>query len=733
MRPTPRSTLRRLFGLCLALSPVPALALEGRVVLKADGTAVADAEVTVLGRAGSVRTDADGRFQWTPTPRPPFEVLVVLPGGRYVKPILVQELPTGPLTLEVAWQLSESVTVTAGSAPTAEGAPAAGMTLISGRDIEERSPANLTQALEGVAGVSVVSEGQAAVPALRGLARGRTLILIDGARVTSERRVGPSATFLDPISFEAVEVVRGPGAVAYGSDAFGGVIEVRTRRAEPGSPLGGRFVGALGAGAAQQRAALQLHKGLAHGGILVQGHYRNFDDWTSPKGEVFNSGARDQGALVRFDHLLSGGAFSLGWQADFGRDIERPRNNSRTVRFFYPTEDSHRLNVSWQRGAVAGLSKLGFSGFYGRHAVVTDQDRFASGTQPRSVERADVAANDFHARAYAQKPVGSARLEFGADVNGRVGLQALDIGLTYDAAGLVARRTENVSVEDARRMDAGLYVSAEAPVGRVLSLAGGLRTDRVTTRNVGGFFGDRSTSNGAVSGFVAATVGPFSGFSATAQVARGFRDPVLSDRYFRGPSGRGFITGNPDLDPEASLQLDIAVRYAAGPVRAALYGYSYRIRDLVERYQTQTDFFFFRNRGRARIEGAEAEVQATLPARFTLEVTGQLVRGKALDDGAPLDDVPPRSLTLRLRRDFARGNVWIRGMAFGRLDRFGPTEQERPGYALVDMGGSLRLGPRVEVSLLGRNLLDKAYLVSPDSRAVLAAGRTGIATLSLRF
>jgi len=733
MRLRHRSTLARVFGLLLALSPATAFALEGRVVLKAGGEAVADAEVSILGRAGSVRTDAEGRFRWTPTPRAPFEVLVVLPGGRYVKPILVEELPAGPLTLEVGWQLSESVTVTAGSAPTVEGAPASGITLVSGRDIEDRAPANLTQALESVAGVSAVSEGQAAVPALRGLARGRTLILIDGARVTSERRVGPGATFLDPISFEAVEVVRGPGAVAYGSDAFGGVIEVRTRRAEPGSPLGGRFVGSLGAGAAQQRAALQVHKGFDRGGILIQGHYRNFDDWKSPEGEVFNSGARDQGVLLRFDHILARGVFSLGWQSDFGRDIERPRNNSRTVRFFYPTEDSHRLNLSWQRGAVSGLSKLGFFGFFGRHAVVTDQDRFASGTQPRSVERADVAASDFHVRAYAQKPVGVARLELGADVNGRVGLEALDIGLTYDAAGHLARRTENVSVEDARRLDAGLYASAEAPVGRVLSLAGGLRTDRVTTRNVGGYFGDRSTVNGAVSGFVAATAGPFSGFSATAQVARGFRDPVLSDRYFRGPSGRGFINGNPDLGPEASVQLDLALRYSAGAVRTALYGYSYRLRDLIERYQTQTDFFFFRNRGRARIEGMEAEVQAALPARLTVEVTGQLVRGEALDDGTPLDDVPPTTLTLRLRRDFNRGNVWVRGMAYGRLDRFGPTEQERPGYALVDMGGSLRLGPRVEVSLLGRNLLDKAYLVSPDSRAVLAAGRIGVATLSLRF
>ena len=93
------------------------------------------------------------------------------------------------------------------------------------------------QALETVPGINQVSEGHASVPAVRGLARGRTLFLIDGGRVTAERRVGPSGTFLDPSVVEGIDVARGPGSVAYGSDAFGGVISVRTRRAEPGSPL----------------------------------------------------------------------------------------------------------------------------------------------------------------------------------------------------------------------------------------------------------------------------------------------------------------------------------------------------------------------------------------------------------------------------------------------------------------------------------------------------------------
>jgi outer membrane receptor protein involved in Fe transport len=40
---------------------------------------------------------------------------------------------------------------------------------------------------------------------------------------------------------------------------------------------------------------------------------------------------------------------------------------------------------------------------------------------------------------------------------------------------------------------------------------------------------------------------------------------------------------------------------------------------------------------------------------------------------------------------------------------------------------------RVELDLVGRNLLDQAYLVSPDARATLAPGRTVVGTASVRF
>ena len=252
----------------LLLTPGAASAFEGRIVTS-EGKPVAGGEVTILGHTGVARTDADGRFTWTPDPPPPFEILVIAPGGVYMKPVLVEHLAGSGIEITVTPLVSEVVTVS-GSAGSIETTPASGTATLTAREIQTRTPANLVQALENVAGVSQVSEGQAAVPAVRGLARGRTLILVDGARVSSERRVGASATYLDPGVIEGIEVARGPGSVAYGSDAFGGVISVRTRTAAPSSPFAVRVGGTVGAGIPDRRASLEIARGFARGGAIAR-------------------------------------------------------------------------------------------------------------------------------------------------------------------------------------------------------------------------------------------------------------------------------------------------------------------------------------------------------------------------------------------------------------------------------------------------------------------------------
>ncbi|HNV02119.1 MAG TPA: TonB-dependent receptor [Vicinamibacterales bacterium] len=723
------------FAAAILACGAPAWAIEGRVIDRRTGEAVRGAEVTILGRTGAVFTDAEGRFTWRPDPRPPFEVLVILPGERFTRPVLIDALPeSGPLIVGISPLVDETVTVTAGAAPDIEATLGSATSFVPARDIVSRQPANLTQALEGVAGVSSVSEGHAAVPAIRGLARGRTLVLIDGARVTSDRRVGPSATFLDPFVLDGVEVARGPGSVAYGSDAFGGVIYARTRRVAPGSPLAVRLVGAVGSGVPQQRAAAEISKGVAKGGFLFQAHARSFDDYNSPAGEVFNSGAADRGFLARGEHQVGRGILSLSWQSDFGRDIERPRTNSRTVRFVYPVEDSHRIGAAYDLRQAGGFERIVLSAFGGRYRQMTDQDRFATASKGRSLERADYAADDFQIRGTAERLAGNARVEFGVDVNGRVGVRATDTVRQYGLTGAVTSDVVTLSIDNARRIDAGAYATLEAALVPGAIVGAGIRADRVSTRNIGGYFGDWSTAHGALSGSASLAVGLGKGLALTGQIGTGFRDPTVSDRYYRGPTGRGFITGNPDLDPERSIQLDAGLRYTSARVRAGLSAFQYRINDLIERYSTSTDYFFFRNRGRARVRGVEAELHASLPGGLELEATGALTRGLALDDRTALDDMPPATITAGLRRAVAsRGYVRVRGAFFAKDDRPGPTEIVMPGYTLLDALGGVSLSKSLDLNLSIRNLLDRTYPVSPDARAVLAPGLHGVLTIAARF
>lgn len=723
-------------GVALALGVAQAAwALEARLIDRRTGEPVRHASVSILGLTGTTTTDGDGQFTWTPSPAPPFDVLVVLEGGRVLRPVHVAEVPsTGLLEVAIEPMFEEELVVSAPVAPNIAAMPASATTLLGRREVELRAPGNLTQVLEQIPGVVQVSEGQAAVPAVRGLARGRTLILVDGARVTSERRVGPSATFLDPLILDTVEVARGPGSVAYGSDAFGGVILATTRRLPPGAPLMFKATTTLGTGIPEWRGHAEIGGGWASGSLLVQAHGREADDYSSPAGAVFNSGWRDRGFILRGEQIIGRGQLSVVWQSDFARDVERPRNNSTAVRFYYPTEDSHRATVGYDARNVGGFNRLAVTGFLGSSSVVTDQDRFPTPTRVRSIERSDVSAYDFHVKALAERIVGNARIEGGIDVNGRYGLRALDVIVTYDTAGTVASQAENVSIDDARRTDVGVYLTADVGLRPWLMASAGARVDRVTNRNAGGYFGDRQMSHAAASGFASATATVGRGWSLTGQVSRGFRDPTLSDRFFRGPSGRGFITGNPALDPETSLQFDGAVRYTAGRIRLAAFGYHYRITDLVERYQTVTDFFFFRNSGRARIRGVEFEAAADLGHGTTVTAAVQRSRGVLPDTGVAIDDIGADSIAAQVQQQFTpRVNVSLRAMAFARDTRPGPSEITAPGYLRLDASANVRLSKHLELQGAVRNLLDQEYFASPDPRTVLAPGASASLTAVVAF
>jgi outer membrane receptor protein involved in Fe transport len=208
---------------------------------------------------------------------------------------------------------------------------------------------------------------------------------------------------------------------------------------------------------------------------------------------------------------------------------------------------------------------------------------------------------------------------------------------------------------------------------------------------------------------------------------------MLLDRFYRGPVGRGFVEGNPDLEAETSLQVDVVARYDAGGMAFSGAFYDYRIANLIERYQGGSNSFSFRNRSAARIRGVELDARVALPHAFDFSVTAQTSRGRDAADQTPLDDIAPRSASIVARHRLRTISSYLRVSAFASHDAPGPSEVATPAHAMVDAGASWRISRQVQVVSLMRNLLNESFYSSAGPRWVYAPGRRGSVTAVLEF
>lgn len=721
----------RLRGLrsALALSSLflfasTAFAFEGRLLLP-DGAAAAGFEVSVVGRASAVLTDSSGGFTVAPDPAVPFELIAIGPGGQVSPPVRIESLPaSGTLDVTLAATFRETITVATGVAAEIDAPPAAALLTIAQENLEQRRPERLVDALDGVAGVVKSDESLAGVPSLRGQARGRTLILLDGARVLAERRAGASATFLDPFTLGSIEVARGAGAVAYGSDAFGGVIHARPRDPQPG-PFSLRFDLSQGFLASEESAGgLEISKGVGEGAFLASVHARRGRDGEDGDGNVIPVWQYDgQGAALRYAGSTSLGRLRVGLAYDEATDVGKPASDFDRNITNYPQETSRRFNLGLDTDPRGGWESFDLSMSISDYRLVLDRDRLATSTTTRIFETSDVSSYDAALRGVASRAALGGRIQLGLDLSSRFGLEAIARQQLHNAAGAPTTVVRARAIEDAERTDLGAFATWDRALGSKVSLSLGARGDSVKSSNTGGFFGDRSETDGAFSGQAALTFALFPDATLSLQAARGFRVPTLSDRYFKGPSGRGQVTGNPDLEPEKSLQFDTAFRWARGGRSVAVYAYRYDIENLIERIQTGRDFFF-RNTGEARIEGAEIEAQVPLGGGFGLELLASWSRGENLDNDLPVDDVGAPNAGATLRWAGERAWAYFRAAAYTKDDRPGPSEQELAASERFDLGLGWRFTESLELRLIGRNLTDELYRESPDAVSAYARGRT---------
>jgi outer membrane receptor protein involved in Fe transport len=148
--------------------------------------------------------------------------------------------------------------------------------------INARLARSTPEILRGTAGVFVQKTNHGGgSPFVRGLTGNQILLLVDGIRLNnSTYRYGPNQYLntIDPFSISRIEVLKSEGAVAYGSDALGGTIQVFTQNPVFDSGFHGNFTGRIGTQNIEQTGRAELSYGAKNMAIMADFTKRDFGD-----------------------------------------------------------------------------------------------------------------------------------------------------------------------------------------------------------------------------------------------------------------------------------------------------------------------------------------------------------------------------------------------------------------------------------------------------------------------
>jgi len=122
----------------------------------------------------------------------------------------------------------------------------AGATVPAMEEIDRNFDLQIGEVLEKLPGVTATGFAPGASrPILRGFDGERVRVLVDGiGTIDASNTSADHAVTIDPLTAEAIEVLRGPAVLLYGSSAIGGAVNVIDRRIPHSKPDGGlRFDG----------------------------------------------------------------------------------------------------------------------------------------------------------------------------------------------------------------------------------------------------------------------------------------------------------------------------------------------------------------------------------------------------------------------------------------------------------------------------------------------------------
>jgi iron complex outermembrane receptor protein len=646
--------------------------------------------------------DDSGAF-YLPDVEPPVTLFISHPGFFGVN-VKLEPSDSGPLrvVLQPRAAFEEEVTVVA-RLPGPRIAPigAASSTL----DAQEGStPAGTVgELVQSVP--SVAPNGQGGLfetYSIRGISRHRITTSISGIRLTSERRAGVSASFVDPFLLGSVDVVRGPASSYYGSGALGGTIDLSSRQFQDW---------VIESEYATQGNGYLLAGGWGSGGWSAGFARRHSGNTRAADSTELNSHFTQYSGLVSKIWEAKNRDYQLLLLPAVGRDIGKSNIDFPERTTNYP-EEKHLL-ASFSTRSIGGW---GFSAF------VHPQDLHTQTVEEQTESNVFNNSFDFGLETDKEISVGArTNAQVSVDYFGRQGVDSTETRDAPETSPLGSQ--EFKSLDGASENDLGLRGSVTFHANSAIVEAAG-RWTLINQKNGG----PAAETDTAFNGFAGVVFPLRNDLELNASIGSGVRFPSLSELFFSGTTGRGTVHGNPNLEAERSLNLEGGVRYYASLFRASAYLFRNQISDYIERVEIAPDEWTFINLTEGTIDGLEWECQLLPTADTRVYGFGHFISGESME-GMPRLDIPVHRSTVgfeHFRESWASGaQVEFRG----KKKDPGEGEKQIPDAQLLSAFVSVDLPANLQAALRATNLLNQLYFGTADRKAPLAQGRGFLITV----
>lgn len=721
-----------LFFLCCAAG-LAAVNIRGKVI-SSDGTPVEEAVVLHRESGRKTLTDSNGFFQLEIPSHKKGVLEVIHPHYLEKQVSFSEENASQPLTVRLLPYVrqKEDIVVTALRYPETSSSIPVAESSVTEEDLETKLAPNIAKSLKDIPGVSSIgSGGFSIVPNIRGLARRRVLLLLDNARITSDRRTGPNASFVNPNSIEKIEVLRSPSSVFYGSDAMGGVIHILTKKPSFNDRVGGSLYAAYGSVNREKSMGFSLEGRIKKTGSILSFQRSDAENYSSPERLVPQSQYSQGSLLWKIVHQTEKREIQFSFLGARGSNIGKPQKDSLMNPAWYPKESQNFLNFQWHEKNFTEGGEFTFHFYLNPNYLETQKETIQTYKTQMSFSRTQ--SLDYGVQfSFGKKFSFPMRFKGGADIYGRTRVEAENVYTEFDSSGRIQNAFTEWPFRRGRRSDIGFFLSLDYFGIENIDLVSGIRLDLIRLNALPeGASLVSSHRFSTWTGFMGGSVKLTDKIVVFANLARAYRAPSLNELFYTGITGRGFVISRPGLNPERSINLDGGIKFFDKRAFAGIYGFYYEISDLIERYKESEKIYTYGNINKGQIKGIEGELEIYPVSGWKIFGHFYSLYGKSLRTQLPLNDIPSLRVFFGTKFWIKRFSLEIISLINAKKTTPGPAEVELPGYETVDIRASYFLRNSFRFYFVVSNVLNKFYIGHPDPDAVEEPGRN--VELSLRY